>query len=271
MKTKLIKNYNESIFTSAELSIIDYINDKPKDFINCLNIKDFCIDKPFSETTLQRLAKKLSFDSANEMKQYYTNSYINELNEIIKFMGDFEKDKNESKSLNQDKLTFKSYYEALVSNYSTIDWKTVDNLAKQIGKRKCIYVYQPDQIFAFNSFDFFSHFLNIKVYRIESLYRLKLLKDSKIEKNSILIFTKAFSPINEFEKEVLDLFKENEIDVYTISGVEGIFPSYIQNNIVIGNYKNTFDEYANILSFKIYYDPLVNIIIYNVFSNIFKK
>ena len=67
----IMSTYNENEFSFSELSAIDYINDNPEEFLKVHNLNDFCENKPFSATTIQRLAKKIGFSTATEMKGFY--------------------------------------------------------------------------------------------------------------------------------------------------------------------------------------------------------
>ncbi|WPL37077.1 MurR/RpiR family transcriptional regulator [Malacoplasma iowae] len=105
---KLIKNYNESEFSFSELSAIDYINDNPEEFLKMHNLNVFCENKPFSATTIQRLAKKMGFNTATEMKGFYTGVYIDELKSLIVFNKQLNKDLDKTISNNNmdiDSLT----------------------------------------------------------------------------------------------------------------------------------------------------------------------
>lgn len=273
---KLIKNYNENEFSFSELSAIDYINDNPEEFLKVHNLNDFCENKPFSATTLQRLAKKIGFSTATEMKGFYTGAYIDELKSLIEFNKQLNKDIDKTVSNNNmdidlfSELNFQTYCKQLMMDYKTVDWNIHKKLQDAIFNCKNIYVYQPDQIFAISSFDIFSHYLGIKIYRIESYYRFKLIQEFGIFEDSIFIVTKAFSKLDEFETKILDYFKKNNVPIFTISGIDGLFPD-VENNIVIGNYKNTLDEYDRIVHFKTFYDPLISIIIFNLYLKLISK
>ncbi|MDE5545786.1 MAG: hypothetical protein K2I76_04195 [Malacoplasma sp.] len=269
MKIKLITNYNEKDFSHTELCAIDYINQNPILFLKAVSFKDFCKNMPFSETSLQRIAKKFGFSSSLKMRAHFLESYLDKLNDASTNKNTSYKFINK-KNFKLDKMTFESFLDSLKKCYTNIEWNIIRNLEEKILSSKAIYVYQSDPIFNFDSFDFFGVLADINIYRIQSFYRFEILKKIGIEKNSVFIMTKAVSKPDDFEKEIVNFFIKKDIEIFLFSGLEGIFPD-LKNNIVIGNYKNTEIEYEKVLEFKSLYDSLINIVINNIFSEFFKS
>ena len=269
MKIKLITNYNEKDFSHTELCAIDYINQNPILFLKAVSFKDFCKNMPFSETSLQRIAKKFGFSSSLKMRAHFLESYLDKLNDASTNKNTSYKFINK-KNFKLDKMTFESFLDSLKKCYTNIEWNIIRNLEEKILSSKAIYVYQSDPIFNFDSFDFFGVLADINIYRIQSFYRFEILKKIGIEKNSFFIMTKAVSKPDDFEKEIVNFFIKKDIEIFLFSGLEGIFPD-LKNNIVIGNYKNTEIEYEKVLEFKSLYDSLINIVINNIFSEFFKS
>ena len=270
MKIKLITNYNEKDFSHTELCAIDYINENPVLYLKSISFKDFCKNMPFSETSLQRIAKKFGFSSSLKMRAHFLESYLDKLNDISNIsLSRNDNYKTVKKNFKLDKMTFESFLDSLNKCYKNIQWNKIQELEQKILGSKAIYVYQSDSIFDFNSFDFFGVLADIDIYRIKSSYRFEILKKIGIKKNSLFIMTKAVSKPDDFEKEMVDYFTKKNVEIFLFSGLEGIFPN-LKNNIVIGNYKNTQIEYEKVLEFKSLYDSLINIVINNIFTEFFK-
>ncbi|MDE6562968.1 MAG: hypothetical protein K2J98_01665, partial [Malacoplasma sp.] len=129
--------------------------------------------------------------------------------------------------------------------------------------------YNSDQFFKSNIFDFFSSILPFKIFRIDNDYRFKIAKKLAMHKNSIFIITKVFAELTDFELNLVNFFKKEQIEIFAISAVDGLFPKSKEiNNMVIGNYKNINNEDIEIIEFRIFYNNLINIIVFNLFLHL---
>ncbi|MDE5766993.1 MAG: hypothetical protein K2H56_00445 [Malacoplasma sp.] len=260
MKFKIIKNYDRRKFSETELSLIDVINENPELFLSAFNLKEFCEKNNFSVSTIQKIAKKLNYKSANQMKSDIAKKYFKDIS------------LNKKESLKKQNISIEEYLNKLEVALKTIDEELVNKLTKKILNCNYVYIYNSDQFFKSKIFDFFSSILPFKIYRIDNDYRLKIAKNLIKDKNSILIVTKVFSELTEFESKVINYFLKEKIEIYTISAVEGLFPKSKEiNNIVIGNYKNLNNEDIKIIEFRIFYNNLINIIVFNLFLYIQKQ
>lgn len=261
-KVKIISNYNDKGLSTSDLSIIDYINNNPKEFITTKTITQYCENKPFTPSTFHKLSVKLGYESALSMKNELTIHYMEKAKNLSEITSSI------SFEYKNNSLELQKYLNDYLKNLSTylyeLDWELVDKLKKSILNCKTIYAYQPDSILTYASFEILSNFLDIKIFRIESPYRLNMIKDFGLDKNSILIISKAFKQANEFEKDLFDFFYKKNIEIFTIVGLESIFPK-CSNNIVIGNFKNLDDHTSKVLRFKLIYDQVINMLIYEMF------
>lgn len=267
-KVKIISNYNNKKLSTSDLSIIDYINNNAKEFITTKTITEYCMNKPFTPSSFHKLAIKLGYETALSMKNELTIQYMEKAKNLSKITSSISfDDKNNSPEIHQ-------YLNNYLNNISTylyeMDWELVDKLKKSILKSKTIYAYQPDSILTYASFEILSNFLDIKIFRIESVYRLNMIKDFGVDNDSILIISKSFNKANEFEEDLFDFFNKKNIEIFTIVGLESIFPK-CNNNIVIGNFKNLDNHTLKVLRFKLIYDQVINMLIYEMFLFLVEK
>ena len=224
MKIKLITNYNEKDFSHTELCAIDYINENPVLYLKSISFKDFCKNMPFSETSLQRIAKKFGFSSSLKMRAHFLESYLDKLNDISNIsLSRNDNYKTVKKNFKLDKMTFESFLDSLNKCYKNIQWNKIQELEQKILSSKAIYIYQCDSIFDFSSFDFFGVLADIDIYRIKSSYRFEILKKTGIKKNSLFIMTKAVSKPDDFEKEMVDYFNKKMLKFFYFQDLKEFF------------------------------------------------
>ena len=229
---KLIVIKETKKFSKLEIEIIDIINKNQNEFLSSINLNDFCNKYNVSSTCLQRIAKKLGFHSGSEMKSHYTSKI-------------FESKKTE----NKENINLKKYTKSMEFFLNNIDEKIINKLAYKIINSEILYVYNQDSAFEFSTLDIFSNLFKFKIHRIEHEHRLKILKSEHIENKSILIFTKVFGKLTKTEKEILNFFKNNNIEIFTITS------SYIEknnyaNNIVIDSFfNNSLDDSLKLVEF----------------------
>lgn len=260
---KLIENYeNNPEFTPLEKDVIHEINNHPQDFIYCDNVKTFCANFGIVSTTLQRIAKKLNYSSALNMKNELAKKYNK--NNIVETQNYL----NEVKiGINLDAL---KYFRFLEKKVSLLDWNTLDLLKENILKSKTIYTYQNDSVFYGSNFDTICNLLFKNFIKIENKVRFDLIKNN-FDDNSIFIITNPFYEENELEKEMLHYFQTKQIPIFYITS---IFRKQENINYIILDIKTKDldkredNQLYKIFYFKTLYDQIINTILLGLIKKI---
>lgn len=265
---KCITNYNPNDFTYVEIEIIDDINLNVLDFINVKTFNDFCKGKTYSPPSIDKLAKKLGYKTALDFKNAVMKIYYEKINIINKFHFDNLANKNISPKRIE---SLKEHLNNSALSLFDVDWNIVEELEKEIIKRKNIYILNSDNLFSNTSFEILCSLFDKNIIKIESEFRLNHIIQFGIQEDSILLISKMYFNYENKEDTSIKIFKNKNIPIFVISADEAATKHDVKK-ITIGNFSQRINNTSlDIANYKIIYDQLLNIINYDIFEGLLSK